>query len=200
MKQKKETPIDEEKVAVKKPRVKKTDGVKKASPKIDTKKSVTEKEVKETKEKDVPVTHHTHIQATTKTVEVSKVSLKRQSKMVLKNILLSKHFHVLVKLSIAFSLVLVCLYGFYVYVNHATENNVVVSQSEIIDRIKKLTPLPNVQPLAIVRVEDPERLKRQNVFYENVKIGDYVVMYEDTAVIYDLRNNAIVALKKVRAR
>lgn len=202
MKQKINHSQDEEKIVpVKKPRIKKNDVVESVPKKIATKKVVVKKEI--TQEKEVTVTNVTPKEVRSvhqTTVTTTRVSLKRQSKMMLKSVLLSKHFHMFIKLLIATLLVAFSMYGFYRYINHATENSVVVSQSEIIKRINKLTPLPEKEPLAVVRVEDPERLRKQNPFYENVKKGDYVVMYEDTGIIYDLLNNTIVSLKKVRAR
>lgn len=62
-------------------------------------------------------------------------------------------------------------------------------------RVAKHTPLPEGEPEAVVRVQDPESLKKQNNLYENVKEGDYIVIYPTLAVVYDLRNDHIVALK-----
>ena len=56
--------------------------------------------------------------------------------------------------------------------------------------------LPPEAPYEIVRVQDEEDLKKQNEFYKDVKEGDYILMYKKVAIIYDLRNNAIVAIKR----
>lgn len=123
-------------------------------------------------------------------------STKRYGKQVVKNILLSKVFHVFFKVSVGVLIFYTVSHMVYSHFSEGIANDVVVSKSEIIDRISKLTALPNEVPDAIVRVEDSETLKKQNDFYVNVKSGDYIVMYPKLAVIYDLRNNTIVALKK----
>jgi hypothetical protein len=123
-------------------------------------------------------------------------STKRYGKQVAKNILLSKVFHVLFKIIIGALLFFGVSYGLYGYFNKSLVNDIVVSKSEIVDRVAKLTLLPKGAPDAIVRVEDPDTLKKQNSFYENVKIGDYILIYQKLAVIYDLRNNLILAIKK----
>jgi hypothetical protein len=125
-----------------------------------------------------------------------KHSAKRQSKLALKNMLLSKAFHVAFKFISIVLLLSAAAYGLYSHFNVTLENDVVVSKSEIIDRVSKLTSLPPGTPDAVVRVQDPEKLKKQNDFYTNVKEGDYIVMYPKMAVIYDLRNNSIISEKR----
>ncbi len=133
-----------------------------------------------------------------KTTSFSRVvhSTKRYSKQTLKKILLSKIFHSAFRIFISVSITVATLYGAYSYFHTTLLNDVVVSKSEIVDRVSKLVALPNEDPQDVVRVEDAEILKKQNSFYENVKVGDYIIMYQRVAVIYDLRNNTIVAMKK----
>jgi hypothetical protein len=88
------------------------------------------------------------------------------------------------------------LYGVYNLVSKTFANEVVISKSEIVSRVSKLTPLPEGSPRDVVRVEDENNLKKQNEFYKDVKEGDYVLMYKDMAIIYDLRNNSIVAMRR----
>lgn len=125
-----------------------------------------------------------------------KHSLKRYLKQKLRDILLSKMFHKIVTFFVAASIVCSFFYGVYRYVNASLSNSVVVSKSEIIYRVSKLTNVPQGDPTALVRVEDAESLKKQNSFYENVKSGDYVLIYPKVAIIYNLQNNSIVAIKK----
>lgn len=132
-----------------------------------------------------------------KNVSIGK-ALKNYGKLTVKRILLSKQFHIFFKVcstAIVFALV---SYGAYVYINSTVENDVVVSKSEIIARVAKLTSIPSGNPDAVVRVEDPETLKKQNSFYENVKTGDYILIYPNEAIVYDLLNNTIVSVKKTQ--
>lgn len=123
-------------------------------------------------------------------------TVKNFCKQTLKDILLSKKFHSLFKISVVTVILGVLFYGAYLYIGRQVKNDVVVSKSEIIARVGKLIQIPNEEPLSVVRVEDPEALKKQNVFYENVKTGDYILMYRNEAIIYDLMNNTIVSVKK----
>lgn len=86
----------------------------------------------------------------------------------------------------------------YVYISKSFANEVVISQSEIISRVSLLTTLPPEEPYEIVRVQDEEALRKQNSFYQEVKEGDYILVYKHMAVIYDLRNNVLVAIKKTK--
>lgn len=122
--------------------------------------------------------------------------IKRRSKTIFKAALLSKSFQSSVKV---LSICLVAgssLYGVYHLVSKTFANEVVISKSEIVSRVSKLTPLPEGSPRDVVRVEDENNLKKQNEFYKDVKEGDYVLMYKDMAIIYDLRNNSIVAMRR----
>ena len=115
---------------------------------------------------------------------------------MVKSILLSKLFHTAFKVTASILIFSGVSYGLYSYFNRSLENDVVVSKSEIVDRVSKLTTVPKGAPDAVVRVQDPEILKKQNEFYTNVKEGDYIIMYPKMAVIYDLRNNSIVSEKR----
>lgn len=120
---------------------------------------------------------------------------KRYGKQTLRDLLLSKTFHSTFKVFIGLLISGSALYGAYAFIGNSIVNDVVVSKSEILARVAKHTPLPEGEPEAVVRVQDPESLKKQNNLYENVKEGDYIVIYPTLAVVYDLRNDHIVAMK-----
>lgn len=120
---------------------------------------------------------------------------KRYGKQTLRDLLLSKTFHSSFKVLVGLLISGSALYGAYAFIGNSIANDVVVSKSEILARVAKHTPLPEGEPEAVVRVQDPESLKKQNNLYENVKEGDYIVIYPTLAVVYDLRNDHIVALK-----
>jgi hypothetical protein len=122
-------------------------------------------------------------------------STKRYGKQTLRDLLLSKTFHSAFKVFLGLLISGSALYGAYAFIGNSVANDVVVSQSEIIARIAKHTELPEGAPEAIVRVQDPVTLQKQAALYENVKEGDYIVIYPSLAVVYDLRNDHIVALK-----
>jgi hypothetical protein len=134
---------------------------------------------------------------TVKTTFLSRVvrSIQRNTKYLLKKTLLSRSFNLGFKVLIVGMVSFSALYAAYALIGTTILGDVVVSKSEIISRIGKLTTLPIGAPDAVVRVQDPESLKKQNQFYSLIKEGDYIVMYPQLAVIYDLRNNAIIGIK-----
>ncbi len=117
------------------------------------------------------------------------------AKRTLRYILLSKTFQITVKAMLFVMLLSTGLYGAYAVIENTVAEDIIISKSEIINRVMKLTTLPNENPEAVVRVENPENLQKQNSFYSGVKEGDYIIVYPELAVIYDLRNDAIVGLK-----
>lgn len=125
-------------------------------------------------------------------------STKRYGKQTLRDILLSKTFHSAFKIFLGLLISGSAFYGAYAFIGNSIQNDVVISQAEILARISKHTELPSGDPEAIVRVQDPETLQKQAALYENVKEGDYIVIYPTLAVVYDLRNDRIVALKSTQ--
>lgn len=120
---------------------------------------------------------------------------KRYGKQTLRDILLSRTFHAGFKVLVGLVIGGSALYGAYAFIGNSVANEVVISESEILTRIGKHTRLPIGKPIEVARVEDPENLRNQAGLYENVKEGDYIVIYPSLAVVYDLRNDRIVALK-----
>ena len=122
--------------------------------------------------------------------------LKRYAKQSMRSMLLSPVFHSSFKIIATAVIVISTLYGSYLYIGKTFANEVIVSQSEIVARVGKLTSLPTENPYEIVRVQDEEDLRKQNPFYKDVKEGQYILIYKNIAVIYDLRNNSIVGIKR----
>jgi hypothetical protein len=122
--------------------------------------------------------------------------LKRYTKQGIKTVLLSPAFHSSFKLVSIFLVSSGLIYASYFFITKTFANEVIVSQSEIVARVAKLTLLPEEAPYEIVRVQDENDLRKQNPFYKDIKEGDYILMYKDMAVIYNLRSNSIVAMKR----
>lgn len=126
--------------------------------------------------------------------------ITRFTKQGIKTLLLSPLFHSAFRITATVVVSCGLLYSSYLFIGKTFANEVVVSQNEIVTRVGKLTPLPKEQPYEIVRVQDEEILRKQNSFYKDVKEGDYIIMYKNLAVIYDLRNNVVVAVKRVEGK
>lgn len=119
----------------------------------------------------------------------------RASRQTLRDLLLSKTFHASFKLFMGLLIGGSMFYGAYALVGKSVENGVIISQSEILARISKHTVLPTGSPDAVVRVQDASALQKEAILYQNVKVGDYIVVYPSIVVVYDLYNDKIVALK-----
>ena len=157
--------------------------------------------------------HHVHsgIRAkkkegvSSRAVSSSKISspytkkIKRSLKRGAKGLLLSPMFHGLVKVATILIIISTFVYVSYRVIGKTFANEVIISKSEIIARVGKLTPLPHEEPYELVRVQDEEDLRKQNPFYKDIKEGNYIIMYPSMAIIYDLRTNTIISAKKIEA-
>ena len=95
--------------------------------------------------------------------------MKRYGKQTLRSMLLSHTFHTSFKIVTGLLVSTGLLYGSYLIVGRSFANEVVISKSEIVARVGKLTSLPQEEPYDIVRVQDPENLKKQNLFYKDIE-------------------------------
>lgn len=135
--------------------------------------------------------------ARTQTSRLAKTT-QRFAKQTLRQILLSKMFQATAKvLIVGLFAGGVGVIG-YKLIDTTFANEVVISKSEIIRSVSKHVVVPEEEPEAVVRVQDAETLKQQNVFYTDVKIGDYILVYRHMAIIYDLRNDVIVAMRQTK--
>ena len=123
-------------------------------------------------------------------------NVSKFGKRTLRAILLSRTLHVLSKVAVVVIIAGGTFYGMYSFASNTFAGDVVISKSEIVARVGRLTTLPVGTPDAVVRVQDPETLRKQNIFYQDVKEGDYIIMYPRLAVIYSLRSDSIVSLKR----
>ena len=119
---------------------------------------------------------------------------------MVKSLLLSPTFHSTFKVVSVALISFGLLYASYFFIGKTFANEVVVSKSEIVSRVSKFVTLPSDEAYEIVRVQDGADLQGQNPFYKDVKEGDYILVYKDIAVIYDLRNDAIKGVKKASDR
>ncbi|MEN9551877.1 MAG: hypothetical protein RI935_254 [Candidatus Parcubacteria bacterium] len=133
----------------------------------------------------------------TRTKKTLASSLSRHAKILCRSLLLSGLFQKSVKTITLIMCVSVVGYSSYQFISKSFASDVVVSKSEIINRVSKLVEVPDTKPYSIVRVEDADLLKTQNDFYKEVQEGDYIIMYKNVAIIYNLRTNMIVSMRKI---
>lgn len=149
--------------------------------------------------KTARVSHSNSKKAVSYKGKISRVSLlmKRYGKKSLRTVLLSPVFHTTFKVVGVILLASVPFYAAYAYIGKTVANEVVISKSQILDRVATHMTLPPEKPQAVVRVQDADVLKRQNPFYAEIKSGDYIIMYKNQAIIYDLLNDRILATKYI---
>lgn len=120
---------------------------------------------------------------------------KYQSKKIIKNLLLSKTFYKIFKYFAFIAIVAVLLFGLYFYLHQTIGSSVIVSQSEILNRVSKQTVLPTDGLISVTRVQDADTLRAQNDFYRDIKEGDYIIIYKTEIVIYDFMKDKVLSVK-----
>ena len=70
------------------------------------------------------------------------------------------------------------------------------SDKYILDKVGVLVPLPKNTTPKMVRVDDPDNLRKENLFYAKVKEGDYIIAYPKLLIIYDAVHNEIENIKE----
>ncbi len=124
-----------------------------------------------------------------------KVKVKNFGKKVLKNLLLSKIFPKLVKYFIFCIVLVLILMSLYFYLHKTVSESVIVSESEILNKVSKQVILPQDGLVSVKRVQDAITLKNQNEFYKDIKIGDYIIIYKTKIVIYDFMKDKVMGVK-----
>ncbi len=98
-------------------------------------------------------------------------------------------------LSIAFIFIVVgALYGIITTNKTNAES---VSQEMVLERLGEQLVLPSEEPLNVVRVSNAKDLKEQDEFYEAIKNGDYIIVYDNLSLIYNFDQKLI---KKIKTR
>ena len=80
-------------------------------------------------------------------------------------------------------------------ISSTLSKTIVVSESEILRRVGTHVSIPEGPPVSIVRVKDAEALRAQHMFYKDIKEGDYIIIYPNRVIIYDLRADIVVGEK-----
>lgn len=73
----------------------------------------------------------------------------------------------------------------------AQEDKFKAEAKELVDKVSKLMVLPEGEP-TIATVADSQALAEQQQFFKNAQNGDKVLIYKDTAIIYNPTENRIV--------
>ena len=66
-----------------------------------------------------------------------------------------------------------------------------LSNSDILSRVAAHIILPKGDPKRIIRINNVESLRAQNDFYKGIEEGDFIIIYEKKAYIYDSRHDIL---------
>lgn len=66
-----------------------------------------------------------------------------------------------------------------------------LSNADILSRTAAHIILPKEEPKRIIRINNVESLRVQNDFYKGVEEGDFIIIYEKKAYIYDSRHDIL---------
>lgn len=88
------------------------------------------------------------------------------------------------------------VYGaYYMYKSYATSKE--LTNSEVVEKIGSKIVLPDASPNMVVKVKNSSDLKSVDTFYQDVEDNDYIVIYNDLAVIYRPSSDKLIKVMSV---
>ncbi len=66
-----------------------------------------------------------------------------------------------------------------------------LSNADVLSRLGSHIILPKGDPKKIIRISNIETLREQNSFYKGIEEGDFIIIYNKKAYIYDSRHDII---------
>ncbi len=66
-----------------------------------------------------------------------------------------------------------------------------LSNSDVLSRLGSHIILPKGDPKKIIRISNIDTLREQNTFYKGIEEGDFIIIYNKKAYIYDSRHDII---------
>ncbi len=91
------------------------------------------------------------------------------------------------------------IYSFYVVASYGTDvikDKTLKDEIDIIAKVKSHVLVPNTEPISVMKVKNPDELKSSGGLYLEVKKDDYVVVYEDLIVVYDVESDKVVDINR----
>lgn len=77
--------------------------------------------------------------------------------------------------------------------NNTPENQNAAETSRVLGALGEAMLLPSDKQPTVAKVEDIEALKRSNAyFYKDIAQGDYLILYDDRAIIFRLSTKQII--------
>ena len=72
-----------------------------------------------------------------------------------------------------------------------------ITQEMVLERLGEHLVLPETEPTKIMRVSEAKELATQDEFYETIKNGDYIIVYDNLSLIFNFDQKLI---KKIKAK
>lgn len=69
---------------------------------------------------------------------------------------------------------------------------------QIVDRVRTLIQIPDDVTPTVATIVDVEKLRAQNPFYNNAKNGDYLIVTQTRAILFDAEQNVIIDVVPVQ--
>lgn len=70
-----------------------------------------------------------------------------------------------------------------------------ITQDTVLSQLEEHLFLPEVEPISLMRVSNAKELAAQDVFYKDIKNGDYIIVFENLLLIYDFDKSLIKNIK-----
>lgn len=112
-----------------------------------------------------------------------------------RRISLSKTFKMIFLSAVSVFVFIIVVFGF---INNSRSKAESVTQENVIEQLSKQLVLPDDLPKDFLRVSNAKTLASQDDFYKNVKNGDYIIVYDTMALVYDFAGNKIENVKTIK--
>lgn len=70
-----------------------------------------------------------------------------------------------------------------------------ITQDVVLNDLSKQIILPNETPVKIIRIQEVKNLIKQDSFYKDAENGDYIIVFEKMAIIYNFDKKLIKNVK-----
>lgn len=98
-------------------------------------------------------------------------------------------------ISLFLVLLFIIVVSIFSFISISNKKNSIITQDSILLDLKKYINLPETEPVNFMRVSDAKTLSSQDKFYKNVNNGDYIIVYENMAIIYNFKAKRIINIK-----
>jgi len=94
-------------------------------------------------------------------------------------------------LVLLFPMVTVAVIASLIAINNKSPEWNGINKDNLIENVRRHVELPNGNPEQVFRIQDAKAIKSEGEFYKDAEDGDWVIIYNSKAVIYDGRKDVI---------